>query len=222
MAIAYDSSGTVGGNSTSTIGITQTISSGSNRLLLVWVWIGNYSANSITSITSNGTPLTMISTNNGIGQGNWTSGWYGLLNPPSGSNSIQINMATSASPSQAKAFSVSYTGVTGQFMPYNVSIGNSPAPANTATVNSNTVYDNSWLVGASLWGGGTLSVGTNTTSRQTNGGNGILVDSNGPKTPAGIYGLQLNATVTDNYVFEIISIAPFNPSSFIATNRAVL
>lgn len=174
MAIVFDASST-GVHS----GLTHSCA-GSDRVLVV----ETSGSGTLTGVTYGGVGMTSVGTPGATGFGATSSVWY-LVAPATGSNGIvftgtALNMDCEA---------VSYTGVK-QAAPEVVATTASSTSATTWTTTVTTVTDGAWLVFAtwSYFFGGPPAAGAGLTLRKigANHKNGFF-DSNGPKSPAGLY-----------------------------------
>ena len=182
MAIAYDNASHSGFLNSTSNNLAHT-TSGTNRGLCVYVYAGT---DVVTGVTYNGVGATFVNKllMTGAAAGQYIYFYY-LHNPASGSNTVTV---TSSGNLGGYISAVSYTGVkqTG-----NPTQNNTQASASTASLTTSvtTTENNSWLVGYSYMNG-PQSAGADTTLR---GGSvaGVLetMDSDGPKSPTGSYGL---------------------------------
>lgn len=135
--VLIDASNTVTGLGTP-VTISHTTGTGANRLMLVGISQKN---RTVTSVTYGGTPLTLVGDNN-INANARIAIFY-LLNPPSGTASVQVNF--SSAPDMGAVVNVTtYTGVN-QSMPLGTFVSNQAQSATPSlTVTSATgelVYD---------------------------------------------------------------------------------
>lgn len=209
MAIAHDtSSGTSGTGTSITWSHTCT---GSNLILWVMANTSDVAANSITGVTYNSVAMTLVAAQNTT-QPLTTSLWY-LINPATGTNSVVVSSSSSRN---LVGQAASYTGASQTGVP-DASAGNAFA-SSTITQSVTTVADNCWLVGAFV-GNRATSAGTGTTIRQGSGSSHVICDSNGAKTPAGSYSLQLTQSDGTTSAFEVASFAPAGAS--VAARRSL-
>jgi hypothetical protein len=113
MAVAFDAVGPAGSPSA---GVHSTVTplswthilGGSANAILVAVTNAGATTSNITSVTigASNTALTFLGI--GVDTGGSLTTWYGLLNPPTGSNTVKVNF--SGAPSDMLAGSVSFTG----------------------------------------------------------------------------------------------------------------
>lgn len=199
MAIAYDNStGTSVSNNTS-VTISHT-TSGTNRILFVTVAIYNNGANAdqLTGITYAGASMTYIGKRT-----NSTNGYmylYYLANPALGANNIVATCAISVT--ELDICSASYTGAKQTGIPDSTANGGSSSPYTQSTT---TVANNCWLVmGGYTDNGAGTTAGTGTVNRYPS--RFYIADSNGAKSPAGSYSLQI--TASQNIYGIIASFAP--------------
>lgn len=187
MAIAYDNASHSGFLNTTSNNLTH-VTSGTDRGLCIYVYAGT---DVVTGVTYNSVSAAFVNKllMTGAAAGQYIYFYY-LHNPASGSNTVTV---TSSGNLGGYISAVSYTGTkqTG-----NPTQNNTQASTSTASLTTSvtTTLDNSWLVGYSYMNG-PQSAGSGTILR---GGSvaGVLdaMDSNGPKTPAGSYGLTTTQT----------------------------
>jgi len=158
MAIAFNAA-TNGGNVNpgSSLTFSHTVSSGSNRMLVVAI-TGDYVVGNdkITGVTYGGTTMTQgdkhYFADGGSGNASWMY-WYYLMNPTSGANNVVI----SASGSQTIiACAADYTGVKQTGNPVTLANNHSVSGGNPLTSSITTTVVNSWVI-LTEWGysGGT-------------------------------------------------------------------
>lgn len=205
MAIEYDNVTDAG----AVTAITQTFAhtcTGANLILFVTV-----DGNSITGVTYNNVAMTEAIGIDNYGTGRRNSIWY-LINPSTGSNNVVV---TSSSSLYKSSFAISYTGAKQSAQPDAVN-SDLNASANTITVSTTTVADNSWVVGFGTNDAVTPTPGTGMTQREVYGPT-IIGDSNGPKTPAGSYSMQINLPSVARISLMCVSFAPFTITTSIKT-----
>lgn len=199
--IALDTS-TDGGTGTTSLTFSHTCT-GSNLILFVAA-DGNQTAggNVLTGITYNGVAMTQVTGSPIAKAGRWFYLFY-LVGPATGAHNVVISNPGS---DYTAGSAVSYTGAlqSGQPDATNTSQANG-VTHNTVTVT--TIKDNCWVVAASR-GTANPVADSGTTIRVVMGNACSLVDSNGPKTPAGGYTLGLTFDSTDN-AFIAASFSPF-------------
>jgi hypothetical protein len=204
MAIAYDS--TASGNSVTpgsgSISWNHTCG-GSNRLLLVGIDISSNS--SISGVTYNSVSMTQLYTQ----QYSSTEVVYiyGLLAPDTGTNSVVVSWSGSQ---YVRANSVSYKGVKQSSLP-DASNGINGSVSSTGLSQGVTTIANNCWVFATLFKNNNDSVtpAAGTTVRSSDFSNTlVLVDTNGPKTPAGLVSIGLNWTNGTYCYMALVSFAP--------------
>lgn len=182
MAIAFDASSKGGNFGSTASGTVSHITTGSNTLMVVVVHTAS-SANTVSSITYNGTSFTGSLGAVANGSRN-TDTWY-LIGPATGTHDVVVTVASAGL--VAWGYSVAtYTGVT-QTSPLDVS--GTAAAADPMRVTLTTTVDNCWLIGGACVNG-TLAVGSNTTARgtvNTSLEQFQIVDTNAAQTPTGSY-----------------------------------
>lgn len=210
MAISFTAAADLGNNGGAGSGYTvaYTCGSGTDRLLVVG-FLGDNSADDITSVTYAGAAMTLVGKVAGTVGVRWTYMYY-LLNPASGSNNVVIS---SSSTKFLIACAGDWAGVnqTGQ-----------PDASDTATLGSGntsltkavtTIANNCWtiLVSGGYDANNSPAAGTGSTRRTfdaTFGGTGIF-DSNAPITPAGSYSMTWTYPIASSGMNTIIaSFAP--------------
>lgn len=182
MAIAFDAKSN---------GITQTVAhtcTGNNLILVVGFITYRVAgtANSVTGVTYNGVLMTQAGVLTRSGGTSEYQYLYYLVNPSTGTNNIVVS--TSNTLDSFGMSSASYTGVNQIGQPD--SYVTSPVTADTqVTTTTTTIADNCWLAGFfTVDTVGAWIAGANTTLRDGTI-NEIFVDSNGAKTPVGVYSL---------------------------------
>ena len=182
---------------------TQThTATGSDLLALIHIYS---SGDQVTSVTYNGVSCTFINKQlmTGGAAGQYIRTYY-ILSPATGSQTITVNSSSAL----GGYFSIAtYTGVAQTGQP-DASNQQATSPATSLTTSVTTTADNCWLMGYA-YHGTTISAGAGTTLRGGSVG-GILevLDSNGPKTPAGSHSLITTSTST----FTGHVIASFSPA----------
>ena len=113
MAVAFDAVGPAGSPSAGVNGTTTPLSwthvlGGSANAILVAVDNAGSGTNNISSVTigASNTNIPLIGVS--IGNSSQFCSWYGLLNPPTGSQTVKVNFT--GTPSDMLAGSVSFTG----------------------------------------------------------------------------------------------------------------
>ena len=202
MAIAYDT-GVAGTNSG--VGTTLTLShtcTGSNLLLLFWLWKNNAATDTMTGVTYNGVAMTQ-STNVKYSTANERLYLYYLAAPATGTHDI---VATDGVTSELWCASASYTGAKQTGIP-----DATPVSAQTAGTSFNAsvtpVASNCWVVsGCGGQRNGTAS--TNLTGRAGNVTQGAAADSNGTVTAGSPYSGTWTVSGSLRQLMLITSIAP--------------
>ena len=164
MAIAQDSNTQIASSGSS--GITSfTIShtcSGANRLLVANVF--DRSGDAITSVTYNGTAMTLIAkkARNDVAAQGLTYLYY-LLNPDTGTHNLTASRAGSVD-NYIILGGTSYTGVKQSAQP-DASVANQADSVNTKTTTVTTAADNCFMYLAAMWdaGGGAATAGSGST-----------------------------------------------------------
>lgn len=210
MVIAFDAFSTGNDLEPGTSPLTWTHTcSGSDRLLLV-IGKGN---GVVTSITYNGVSLTKLASAADSSYG--TLEIWGLLNPASGSNTVQVNWTGSQFVSMG---SVSYTGVAQSGLPDATASNTNQTSVTSIATSITVVKAQCWIVAATICQGGfTITAGTGQTKRyQGLSDNYMVGDSNGGVSP-GSNSLTTNfsGTVASSSMV-MVSIAPKSSGGFFA------
>lgn len=182
-AIAFDTATGAAGSGSATRSWSHTCT-GSDLILLVGT---GCNSGTVSSITYGGTGLTKIAniSNGTVGEVEL----WGLVGPPAGTATVLV---TNSVPTYVSGISASYTGVNQSALP---SIHGTSTANNPLSVSLTTTVDKSWLVliGKNDATVDVFSSGTNGTDRYTpNGGITAWGDTNGPKSPAGTYAVDMN------------------------------
>lgn len=200
MAIAFDTTSSGSANATSlTVSHTCT---GTNLFLFVIVRDLN---NTLTGVTYNSVSMTQVGSTQSVG-GNNISVWR-LFGPATGANDIVATKSSGTSNIRISA--ASYSGVNQSAL--DASGQDTAGSTDPWTQALTSIADNCWH----LWGVGNNSgtetaAGTATTLRVSNTGFNSILDSNGPKTPAGSVTLEANAgALPDVWGGTMVTIAPF-------------
>lgn len=199
--ISFDAAVDHGWTSASVVTKSATVGSGSDRVLFVHIF-SNVSSDVVASVTYNGMAMTRLTRLSP--QSNAQHYVYVLANPPTGSNNIVVTNSSSA---LTRVLHSSYDGVDATNFPDDSSGGTSSSGSSLSGTVTTTV-DNCWLIASGVGMSG-VTAGTGFTERA--GGSGlqnIVGDSNGAKSPAGIYGMTIGLNGNDNGSLFIISIAP--------------
>lgn len=200
-AIAFDTSVTL----QSTTGTSLTWShttSGSNRLLFVYLRSTDQATDNVTGVTYNGVAMTKINTITGDAFIRRTTSTWILVNPAIGANNIVVSGSPSAFIS---GMSASYTGVAQTGQPDAQTTQNSGASPVSKAIT--TVANNSWVLVGSAMDNNTPTNNTGITFRQSTF-NVAIGDSNAPVTPAGAYTMAANGGSSGSLVLLMVSIAP--------------
>jgi len=221
MAIALDTTtdGGVANVSTHTFNHTCT---GSNLILFVGF---RKLIDDIIAVTYNGVPMTLVTKQQSTGSINDYIYLYVLVAPATGTNVVSISALTAGN---IAAMSASYTGAaqTGQPDAFGsqATAGVSSGNANGPTIT--TVADNCWLVLFSRkTAAGAIAASSGVTLRQHSETTltRALLDSNGPKTPAGAKAMQSQASDgTQDWNHVAASFAPFTGSPAVSNVPAIL
>jgi hypothetical protein len=219
--IAVDASNNRGGQANPSLSWNHQVS-GIERLLVVGVSIRNSPAQTVSSVTYNGIPLTPIGAQ---ANGNQTRVelWY-LLNPPTGNLSVNVTLAP-GNKVRMVGGSVSFTGVN-QTTPLGSSNFNSGGGA-TASVSVTTTVNNAWIMD-------TVASTSNLTmtpapagrtqhwNRHSGGNPGSRVygggSTFGPQSPPGVVTLQWTAS---NWAIGAVPIRPAGGASSVVSWREV-
>ena len=197
-SIAFDAAGTL--NYGGTLTFTH-VCAGAATIL--WVYVRADLA--VTSVTYNAVPMTLGIAN--LSFGNYYL--FYLVNPTSGSHTIQIN-----GPANASAGSVSYTGATTVGVPD--ATGSNTSASNTLATTLTTVLDNTWAVyGAADLSGTNPTAGTNCTTRSAPGAGASMTffDSGVAITPPGPFTMTAGITVATNGSSVMASFGGGSPAS---------
>lgn len=192
MAISFVSAiSNSSGSRTTTRTESFTVSGGTDRIFIAQIQVEN--GFSVTGVTFNGVAMTQQgAVAQSIGTFNNTYQYY-LVNPPTGTYNLGVTTSGSAF---VYLVAGEYNGVD-QSTPFDGSmVANKITSGTTVTTNITTTIDDCWLIGMGQAQSNTLSAGTGTVKRTTPITTyetwQIMVDSNGGKTPAGTYSLQVS------------------------------
>lgn len=179
--------------------------SGSDTLLVVGV-LNLGDTDQVTGATYNGTSMSLVRKDHTtvLGGHEWMY-IFALIAPAAGTHNVVVSQsATSAS---LIGSSVYYTGAKQATNPDNNNFKNQAGATTAMSVAVVTQNDNDWLVGY-MWISNNMTASSGTTAR--NGTNDTLrfFDSNGAKSPAGSYHLDVTYASSANTNAQIISIAP--------------
>jgi len=197
MAIAFDATAEGNTNSGDSVTYSHTCT-GSDLILFVGAMTS--SSRDITSVTYNGTNMTLINTSAG---GQPSEMWM-LVNPSTGANDIVLTLDST---SFLYSASGSYTGAAQSGQPD----GNNTSSTAAATVTTSvtTTADNSWgVLCARQQSTGDTDAGTGTTERNANAGFLQFYDSGSPKTPPGSLSLQTTQSASGNTTHAMVTFAP--------------
>lgn len=200
MAIAYNNSASGAQTTGTSYTVAYTVSSGSDRLLLVGMSCGETAPGDVISgITYNGVAMTKLgpayqTTNRPVYL-------FGLLNPATGANNIVSTRTTSGRQEGAWA---DYTGVSQSGYP-DASVLNGALSGTTKTRTLTTVADNCWMADIGFVSRA-QTAGANTIIRQSSN-NTWFFDSNGARATGSN---SLITTQSDSTVaaFVTVSFAP--------------
>lgn len=207
MAIAFDAATDLGSTLSGDTLTTAHTCTGTDRILFVGT-VGKAGTDTISGVTYNGVAMTKIATAQ-VATRRYSTLWY-LINPASGSNNVVIS---SSETNVIEGLAASYTGAKQSGQP-DAQNTNTAVSSSSIAVSVTSVADNCWhmMFVGNTSGGSTSSAGSGTTQRVTGStffvGNAML-DSNGPKTPAGSYTLNNNQTDgTSELAAVAVSFAP--------------
>lgn len=199
MAIAYDAYSEVNGSGTSAT--TSHTCTGSNRILIVGVWLPN--SDDLTGVTYNSVSMTQIAKKQTGTNSEWLYLYY-LVAPATGANDI---VASQSSSSDIRVRATSYTGAKQTDQPDASATNDSTSTITTLTTNLTTVADNCWTVLFERNGCGSITASTGTTLRSSSDSL-IIGDSNAAITPAGATSMAVNFASCNLNTSIIASIAP--------------
>lgn len=182
-AIAFDSATSAGTTAAETsFTFSHTVgASGTNRILFVGV--NTSSVQNLSSVTYNGQGMTLIDSYNETYNNSYAYLYY-LVAPATGTHDVVI---TAPSSTWMHATAASYTGASQTGVPDAWTKSRTTSAAATFSPSLTTNADNSWVVAMVVNSAGLASgAGTDTTLRGTTlDGGSMLLDSNGPVSPAG-------------------------------------
>lgn len=205
MSIAYitSASGTGGAVSSVTVSVTPT---GSNSL--VFVGVGTVDTNGYTiSATYNGNSMTKIYQTAMTASRQIAT--FIFANGTADGSAHNVVVSTTSPVSHGIVVVIgAYSGCSQTGIPDNKNEA-SQTSASSISCAVTTVADNCWLVGFN-WSAYVPSAGSGTTQRirATSFDEGALEDSNGAKSPAGSYSLNVNWSGTAYGNLEVVSLAP--------------
>lgn len=160
---------------------------------------GDTTSDLITAVTYGGVSMSLLVKDKGSSD-RW--GYiFGLLAPSTGTQDLVCTRSGTTYIGRQVAF---YEGVKQSGLP-DAFNANSRAGTGTLDTSVTTVADNCWLVGYGKSASGNPSAGTATTQRESASGFGVY-DSNGAKTPAGSYALQISVNTAGGLL--VVSLAP--------------
>lgn len=205
MALAFDASSIKAFTAGSPVTLSHTCT-GSNRILIVFVFDSAGSTHGTTGVTYNGVAMTQIGTAQTYPSGavSSTSAWY-LIAPATGVNTISVATTTASSTS---IISMSYTGAKQSGQPdssfkdlYNTT-GHT-----TWSLSTTVVASNCWLVAGMVDDSNAPTAGSGTTMRQNSGSGFGGFDSNGTVS-TGSQTLNFSFSSSGKQTGIIVSIAP--------------
>lgn len=181
MAIVPDntSSSTISSSGDTTFALNV---AGSNRILWVSFVTGAAGTPLVSTVKFNGATMTATAATPVVIDANTQVYLYYLVNPDTGNNNIVIHWTTL--PDNGTALAASYTGARQTSVPDTQM--SAATTGTSATLTTNTLTDNAWLVGVfrnNADGSGTA--GANTTIRVQVGGQVSFADTNAAQTPTG-------------------------------------
>lgn len=183
-----------GGGTTLTFAHTT---SGTNRLLRVYVYDGN--AN-VTGVTYNGVAMTLINSFTMLGgAAGQIIRAFELIAPATGANNVVV---TGSAAMSCYASAASYTSVNQTGQPDGSNTGGA-ASATSQTTSITTVADNCWLLGYA-YSNNAVTAGTNTTLRGGSIAGLQVFDTNGAQTPPGVKSVQTTQTPAD-FIGHVVS-----------------
>lgn len=202
MAIAFDAASSAFQTGGTSLSHSHTCT-GSNLILIVFVWRVDANTDVITGVTYNSVAMTQIANFT-----NTTERMYGfyLINPSTGANNVVVSSSSSTRWAQLAA---SYTGVkqSGQPDAYTTKSETSGVTSISNTIT--TIADNCWsVVGGGDTSGTVLDASTNITSRTTTSNIARLGDSNGAITPAGNLTQTFTSGISQRLSMMQVSISP--------------
>lgn len=191
MAIALDTSTSVDTSGVGPFNLAIT-TSGTNRVLIVYIGIEAASPDKVTGVTYNGVAMTLLG-KAFISTGPDESYLYALVNPTIGANNVTVTV--SATVGFINISAVNYTGASQSAVPSNV-VTNQTGTNQTVSITS--AVSTSWVVGTTA-NDGTASVVTitNGTIRQNPNGSRAQWDSGG--TVSGTTAFNASATTAGHW-----------------------
>ena len=212
MAIAFDTITTPANVTATSLTFSHT-TTGANRILFVGILTGG--GDIVTGVTYAGVSMTLVNKNI-LASGNVIY-LYVLVAPASGANNVVVSQSASAF---LDAAAISYTGAKQSGQPDANTTGAGTGTSLTTTLT--TIADNSWTV--EIFRDPNLNqiptAGAGTTLRNNTQYVSIL-DSNGPKTPAGSTSLIANVTSSSTDLGTVMaSFAPAINNQTIAVTAA--
>ena len=207
MPIAFDTSAT-GNEGTGTSLTYSHTCSGSNRILFVLTRGGSGEGNLISSVTYDGTAMTLASgASVTVPTENTLLRLYFLTNPSSGNNNVVITLSSSGF---MQSISTSYTGANVSNQVDNTTT-NTTSSATSLTTSLTPVADNCWIVLACRSEQDAQDAGTGATQRQLRGDRTGIYDNNANISPPA----STNMQVTFNSGPAGVAMASFSPASFV-------
>lgn len=190
------------GGSGTTRTFSVTVSSGTNRILLVGI-VGDVvaGADDISSVTYAGNAMTFI---NKTSDGNRRQYLYYILNPTTSTNNVVV---TAASSHWLMAGAIEYTGVQG----IDVNVAENATGVSTKTTTVTTTTNNNWNVIFAQSQGYTANAGSGSTKRTPVAVNGYWTwfDSGAAITPAGSYSMTTSLSTGANIGHCLVSLKPY-------------
>lgn len=205
MALAFDASAIKAFTAGSPVTFSHTCT-GSDRILIVFVWDTAGTSHGTTGVTYNGVSMTQIGTaqthpTTGVSS---TSAWY-LIAPATGSNTISIATTTAGS---TAAVAMSYTGAKQSGQPDSNAKNSYNTTAHTTwSLSTTVVASNCWLAAGMVDDSNAPTAGASTTMRQNSASGFGGFDSNGTVS-TGSQTLNFAFSSSGKQTGIIVSIAP--------------
>lgn len=185
-AIAYVSGNGTAASSVSSVTYPVTVASGDT---LLWVSNFNTGGDTLSSLDFNGVAMTQVTKVNLPAKSEWIYLYY-QTNPPVGTFNVGIGYTASII-MRSNAGTYSGTATTG--IPQ-ASTTNTATASTSVTTHLTTTTDNSWVVMTAYADGGSIWGSTGATTRNVQATALALLDSGGPKTPAGVVSMTATST----------------------------
>lgn len=202
MAISFDATANSSSAGTASLSYSHTCSTSANRILFVSAFCTG--GDQVTGITYNSVSMTQVGKVNKPASTEWVYQYY-LIAPATGTNTVTISF--SGSPATARSVSTSYIGAKQSGVP-DASTTNSNTASSSITTTVTTILDRCWTMLTAYTDGGSITAGSGSTVRGTNGSALGAFDSNGQKTPAGSTSMTVTATAGTNSTI-MCSFAPY-------------